>query len=87
MGGSSTTVSISRGWMPAMNVPDTATIVSQSVEHGRGAEGIPGLTEAATSKVGEDLSILPQPSIRQLFAKCCKNVVLDNMYFFMKCIV
>ncbi len=81
MGGSSTTVSISRGWMPAMNMPGTVTNVSQSVEHERGAEGIPGSTEAATSKAEEDLSILPQPSIRQIFAKCCKNVVLDNLYF------
>ncbi len=73
MGGSSTTVSISRGWMPAMNVPDTVTNVSRSVEHDPGAEGIPGSTEAATSKVEEDLSILPQPSIRQLFAKYCQK--------------
>jgi hypothetical protein len=60
--------------MPALNVPDTATNVSQSVEHEPGAEGIPGSTEAATSKVEEDLSILPpQPSIRQLFAKYCQK--------------
>jgi hypothetical protein len=52
--------------MPAVNVPDTATNVSPSVEHERGAEAIPGSTEAATSKAEEDLSILPpQPSIRQ----------------------